>query len=65
VKRLIVAVVVAGMAVSAVGCAEEVKKSEPKLSGDSKPDPRLKPAEAGGGGAATSQPQASGALKGD
>jgi hypothetical protein len=64
VKRLIVAMILTGLAVSAVGCSgDEAKKAEPKLSGDAKPDPRLKPSTAGGG-AQSAQPQA-GALKGE
>jgi len=65
VKRLIVAMIVTGLAVSAVGCSgDEAKKSEPKLSGDAKPDPRLQ-LSSGGSGVQSSQPKAGGALKGE
>lgn len=51
------------LTVSLVGCSED-KKSDPKPANPSQVDPRLKPAEAGGGaapGANTTQ----GAVKGD
>jgi hypothetical protein len=60
-NRIVLALVLAGGVALAAGCSSDGKKSDPKPA--SSIDPRLKPAESGGG-----QPQGSkgqGAVKGD
>ncbi len=48
-KILCAALVATGLALVA-GCSDDGKKSDPKLAPGVQEDPRLKPAEAGGGG---------------
>ena len=63
-KKLLFAALLTGGLVAAVGCSGDAKKGDPKLSPDAKIDPRLKPADAGGGGAPGPH-KAQGQIKGD